>query len=81
MDGRWSVHGYDTFSSHPYNFLDCPEEGFGSEDKALVFARTQFAKIQRDQPPEEAGDCWDEGSIQDRVVIVRPDGSEYYYEP
>jgi len=77
----WRVYGYDTYDGRPYDFLDHPLYGFSDEEEALRFAREQFANIQYDQPPEEAGHCWEEDSIQDQVWIVRPDGSEYQFQP
>ena len=69
----WTLKGYDTFERTEYYL---PGE-YESEGAALVAAQKQLDSIQKTQPTETSGG--QEEGIQDRVLIVRPDGTQYWY--
>lgn len=70
----WEVYGFDTFANERYRIL--PEWQFEEEARARVAVRTTLEKILKEQPTEEAGDPDEEGSVQDYVILVHPDGTE-----
>ena len=68
----WRLEGYDVFAGESY-----PLEGsYGDEKSAQKAARNRLKQLERDQPTETSGG---QGGIQDRVVIIRPDGTKYYF--
>jgi hypothetical protein len=70
--GTWKLQGYDTFSSEQY-----PLEGvYPDEPTAQRAADRRLADLERQQPTATSGGQAP-GGIQDRVYIVRPDGSKY----
>jgi hypothetical protein len=76
-EGNWAVEGYDTFeggADADYRVKD----GLGSEAEALVVATNYMIDLERRQPTASSGGQ-DPYGIQDRVFIVRPDGSKYQF--
>lgn len=73
-ENKWTLKGLDTFENEYY-----PLGGeFENEEQALAAAAVCLANIKRTQPDEDSGGD-DVGSIQDRVFVVRPDGTQYRY--
>ena len=70
----WTLEGYDTFSGEPY---DLPGE-FNTEAEAQVAAQKRLVELEETQPSAESGGQSSHG-IQDRVFIVRPDGTKYRF--
>ncbi len=65
---KWRLLGYDTFSSEEY-----PLEGeYDTETDAIAAARARLAELEETQPSESSGG---QDGIQDRVFVIRPDGS------
>ena len=61
---------YDTFAGEAY-----PLEGeFSTEQDAIAAARARLEELERTQPSESSGG---QDGIQDRVYVVRPDGSSF----
>ena len=78
-DDLWGVEGYDTFEGGDAYYT--VKKGLGSEAEALIAAAEYMQKLERHQPTETSGGQGPYG-IQDRVYIVRPDGSKYeFYLP
>ena len=78
--GTWSVEGYDTFEGGPDAYYRV-QDGLESEPDALIAAAAYMQELERTQPSESSGGQGPMG-IQDRVFIVRPDGSKYrFYLP
>jgi len=75
--GTWSVEGYDTFEGGPDAFYRV-REGLASEEEAQVAAAAYMKELERHQPSSSSGGQGMMG-IQDRVYIVRPDGSKYRF--
>jgi hypothetical protein len=70
----WRLEGYDTFEGASY-----PLKGEYSDEKAARgAAQERLAELERTQPSSSSGGQGDLG-IQDRVYIVRPDGSKYRF--
>jgi hypothetical protein len=67
----WRLRGWDTFAAEAY-----PIGRYFTEAGALRAARRNLRQLSRDQPPESSGGQGPPG-IQDRVYIVRPDGTEF----
>ena len=74
MANKWGVYGLDTFENRKYPIQ--PTSEFENEQLARVAVRETLVGIKIDQPAEDAGDPFEEGSIQDTVILVHPDGSE-----
>jgi len=72
----WKIRGHDTFEDAPYRL----EGKYGSQDAAEEGARSRLEYLEKNQPTESSGGQADDG-IQDRVFVVRPDGTEYRYTP
>jgi hypothetical protein len=72
----WMLQGYDTFAGDRYHLAG----PFFSERAARRAAKRELRKIEKMQPTESSGGQGPSG-IQDRVYIVRPDGSIYRYLP
>ena len=70
----WFVFGFDTFSNERYRIF--PQHEFDTEASARDVVRSTLLEIERDQPREDAGDPDEDGSIQDYVILVHPDGTE-----
>ncbi len=68
----WGLEGYDTFKEEFY-----PLDGrFSSEESARNAARERLKKLEKTQPTESTGG---QDGVQDRVYIIRPDGSKYRF--
>jgi hypothetical protein len=76
-EGDWAVEGYDTFEGGPDAYYGI-RDGLGSEVEALIVAASYMADLERRQPSGSSGGQGAMG-IQDRVFIVRPDGSKYRF--
>jgi len=71
-DGGWQLRGYDTFARQSY-----PLPGtYRSEADAIAAARLRLVELEQEQPSASSGGQG-EGGIQDRVFVVRPDGTSY----
>jgi len=70
---QWRIVGLDTFASAPYPVRRC-----FTEAGARRAARRHLLRLEKDQPSDVSGGQA-EGGIQDRVFIVRPDGSSYRF--
>lgn len=73
----WSVEGYDTFEGGPDAYYTV-KDGLGSEADALIVAANYMTELQRRQPTATSGGQGPYG-LQDRVFIVRPNGSRYQF--
>lgn len=68
----WRLEGYDTFEGSEY-----PLGGvYGTEAAAVKAARDRLAELEKNQPSASSGGQSRAG-IQDRVYVVRPDGSKF----
>ena len=72
----WLVKGYDTHEGEYYSIAG----EYRSEDEARAAALKKFKEIEETQPIDSSGGQSEMG-IQDRLFIVRPDGSQYRYLP
>jgi len=64
----WKLQGYDAFAGDYY-----PLDGdFNTEADAITAARSCLTEIEREQPSASSGG---QDGIQDRVFVVRPDGT------
>jgi hypothetical protein len=75
--GKWKIEGYDTFEGGPDAFYPLPGE-FDDEPAAQAAARGHLAELEKTQPASQSGGQSEQG-IQDRVYIVRPDGTKYRF--
>lgn len=69
--GDWEVVGYDTFDREFYPLYDCV-----SEEVALALGIRYLKHLEATQPAAFSGGQAALG-IQDRVFIIRPDGTQY----
>jgi hypothetical protein len=67
----WQVKGWDTFAGESY-----PIGSYSTEAGAVRAAQRHLRSLEKSQPTAQSGGQAP-GGIQDRVSIVRPDGSEY----
>jgi len=68
----WRLQGHDTFAREDY-----PLEGdFACEADAMAGARARLAALELEQPSASSGGQAMDG-IQDRVFVIRPDGSTF----
>jgi hypothetical protein len=68
QNGTWKLQGYDTFAREYY-----PLDGeFDTEADAITAAKSHLADLEREQPSASSGG---QDGIQDRVYIIRPDGT------
>lgn len=74
MDGEWKLLGYDTFAEEYYTIGST----YNTEEQAKAAAKKKLAELEREQPSSSSGGQAEAG-IQDRVYIVRPDGSRYRF--
>lgn len=72
----WRLKGYDTFSMESYAL---PGE-YSDESEARDAAHARLEELERTQPTSSSGGQ-DWHGIQDKVLVVRPDGSSYRYLP
>jgi len=70
----WKLRGYDTFEEEYYDI----EGEHPDEATARKAAQEKLADLNLTQPIESSGGQEDHG-IQDRIFIVRPDGSTYRF--
>lgn len=75
-EGKWKLEGFDTFEGSPYPL---PGE-YNNEEEARRVAKARLKELEKRNPSETSGGQGATG-IQDRVFIVRPDGSKYRYLP
>jgi hypothetical protein len=72
--GKWRLEGFDTFEGEEY-----PLTGeHDTEELAQAAARGRLAELEKSQPSASSGGQGLYG-IQDRVFIIRPDGSKYRF--
>lgn len=70
--GKWKLEGYDTFSEKSY-----PLDGeFLDEEAARNAAKLRLKKLEKIQPTELTGG---QVGVQDRVYIIRPDGTKHRF--
>ena len=70
QNNKWKLQGYDTFAHEGY-----PIDGqFDTEDDAMAAARVRLDDLERTQPSASSGG---QDGIQDRVYVIRPDGSSF----
>ncbi len=71
-EGTWTLRGYDTFADESY-----PLEGeFSTQADAEKAAHSLLQELEIEQPSSSSGGQTGE---QDRVYIIRPDGTGYRY--
>jgi hypothetical protein len=70
----WKLLGYDTFDGMWYAL----QGEYESEWDARAAAQQRLMELERTQPTESSGGQSSTG-IQDRVFIVRPDGTKYRF--
>ena len=72
----WRLKGYDTFSGELYALTgEYPDEA-----SAVLAGLSQLDDLEREQPSARSGGQKEDG-IQDRVYVIRPDGSHYRLLP
>ena len=71
---KWKIEGYDTFSRKPYALGGEYESQAAAESAAWQ----RLKELEVRQPTAMSGG---QSGIQDRVYIIRPDGTQYLYEP
>lgn len=68
--GKFRLEGYDTFEGEPY-----PLKGsYKTEWEAEAAAQKRLKELERTQPTSSSGG--QDGGIQDRVYLLRPDGTK-----
>jgi hypothetical protein len=70
----WRLQGYDTFSMEDYGL----DGEYRDQEAAELAGQERLAELERTQPSASSGG---QGGIQDRVYVVRPDGSTYRLWP
>lgn len=74
LNNKWSLLGLDTFSDEYY-----PLDGeYLTEMEAKLAAIKRLFELEESQPSKTSGGQGPCG-IQDRVYIIRPDGTRYRY--
>lgn len=73
-NGTWRLMGYDAFAGERYEL----QGSYATEEEAGTAASRYLDKLNQTQPQDQTGGQ-SECGIQDRIYIVRPDGSEYRY--
>jgi hypothetical protein len=78
MKEAWRLRGYDPFSSDWYEYRTQAGalEEYASQQEAEAAAALKLAALEREQPSASSGG---QGGIQDRIYVVRPDGTLYRY--
>jgi hypothetical protein len=74
MNGKWRLEGQDAFSGEKYHIRG----EYDDESQALDAARLWLTTLEMNQPTEETGGQ-DEHGIQDRIYVVRPNGTRYRF--
>jgi hypothetical protein len=72
----WKLQGWDTFAGEAYDL----EGSYFSEKAARRAAKRELKHLEKLQPSQDSGGQGPKG-IQDRIFIIRPDGSSYRYLP
>ena len=75
-NGPWRLRGHDSFAGTDYALPGT----YRSEAGARRAAGRALKQIERGQPSATSGGQ-KPGGVQDRVYIVRPDGTSYRYRP
>lgn len=76
MTEVWKIIGYDTFEESYY-----PVPGsYQDERSTRLAAKLRLDLLNQTQPPESSGGQ-NEGAIQDRIFIKRPDSTLYRFIP
>jgi len=70
----WKLQGHDTFSREDYPL---PGE-YETEDEAIAAAHERLEHLETTQPSRTSGG---QGGIQDRVYVIRPDGTRFRVWP
>ena len=73
--------GLDTFDGGSYPISNGPDWKpieCETEEEILVHAKAQMDSLKKLQPDSSSGGQ-DFGGIQDRIFVLRPDGSSYRY--
>jgi hypothetical protein len=71
---KWKIDGYDTFSREPYALGGEHESQAAAESAAWK----RLKELELRQPTAMSGG---QSGIQDRIYIIRADGTQYLYEP
>jgi hypothetical protein len=71
---KWRLQGYDTFAREYYALAG----EYANEAEAIAAAHRRLAEVEREQPSATSGG---QNGIQDRVYVVRPDGSMFRVLP
>ena len=69
----WTLRGWDTFAGEAYHI-----GRYFTEAGARRAARRCLRKLEKDQPSEFSGGQRP-GGVQDKLSIVRPDGTEFQF--
>src|SRR3972149_5323129 len=69
---NYRLRGFDTFEGADYNI----DGTYPTEEKAIEAAKAYLKQLERTQPSATSGGQGF-GGIQDRVYVVRPDGSSF----
>lgn len=75
-NGKWRLKGFDEFEGAFYNYSSGEE--YDSQEDAEKAAAEKLDELEVSQPSEMSGGQGTYG-IQDRVFVVRPDGTSYRY--
>jgi hypothetical protein len=70
----WQLAGYDVFSSEDYNL----DGEYTTQELAETAARNRLAELEVRQPSASSNGQGSFG-IQDRVYVIRPDGTRYRF--
>ena len=74
MNDKWKLEGWDVFDAGNYAI----DGEYNTEEQAIEAAKAHLIELEKSQPNKESGGQSDRG-VQDRVFIVKPDGSKYRY--
>ena len=74
MPEEWRLRRWDEFEGKYYSLPG----SYPTEEAAQQAARERLAELEKTQPSSKSGGQGFFG-IQDRVYIVRPDGSQYRF--
>ena len=73
-EGIWKLEGYDTFSDESY--------GLSGEYKSLEEAeKAAVGRLEEIEETQPSGSSGGQDGIQDRIYIMKPDGSKYLFVP
>ena len=74
MEGKWKLEAWDVFDAGNYSIPG----SYDTEEQAIEAAKIELQELEKLQPTESSGGQSETG-VQDRVYIVRPDGTKYRY--